>query len=194
MKNRLIAEITELLNTKNSVIIAIDGRCAAGKTTLASMLKKSLSCNVIPADDFFLRPEQRTAERLREPGGNIDYERLEQEVLISLRQGADFSYRPYSCKIQSLKEPVYIRKNKINIIEGSYSCHPKLKKYYDYQIFLTVDSVTQKERILRRNGTDGFSIFAEKWIPLEEKYFLECETEQNCNLVIDSLTLSDFMK
>lgn len=193
MKNKLIRKIAEILSGKEFVIIAIDGRCAAGKTTLANALKETLACNVISVDDFFLRPEQRTAERLLEAGGNIDYERLEQEVLIPLSRGKDFSYQPYNCRTQSLKEPVHIYKNKINLIEGSYSCHPKLKKYYDYKIFLTVDSTAQRERILRRNGVDGFRVFAEKWIPMEEKYFSECKTEQDCDLVIDSPALSKFM-
>lgn len=36
------------------------------------------------ADDFFLRPEQRTPERLAEPGGNLDRERMKSEVIDRL--------------------------------------------------------------------------------------------------------------
>ena len=70
----ILGEISKL--NKSSVIIAIDGRCAAGKTYLASRIKEAVECNVIHMDYFFLRPEQRTSERLREPGGNVDYERF----------------------------------------------------------------------------------------------------------------------
>ena len=49
-------------------------------------------------DDFFLRPEQRTAQRLAQSGGNVDWERFQAEVLIPLRQGISFSYRPYDCR------------------------------------------------------------------------------------------------
>lgn len=38
---------------KASMLIAIDGRCAAGKTTLAALLKKEINCNIIHMDDFF---------------------------------------------------------------------------------------------------------------------------------------------
>ena len=58
------------------LLIAVEGRCASGKTTLASALQKELGCCVFHMDDFFLRPEQRTRERLLTAGGNIDYERF----------------------------------------------------------------------------------------------------------------------
>ena len=64
------------------LVIAIDGRCAAGKTTLAARLKDERNCNVIHMDHFFLQQEQRTEKRLKEPGGNVDYERFVKEVIL----------------------------------------------------------------------------------------------------------------
>ena len=69
-------QIMPIFATRGRVCVAIDGRCASGKTTLATALAVSLGATVFHADDFFLRPEQRTAERLSEPGGNMDRERL----------------------------------------------------------------------------------------------------------------------
>ena len=43
---------------KNRLIVAIDGRCGSGKTTLAAELKRVYPCELIHTDDFFLRPEQ----------------------------------------------------------------------------------------------------------------------------------------
>ena len=77
------------------LLVAIDGRCASGKSTLAKDLQKQLDCNVIHMDDFYLQPHQRTTKRLREPGGNVDYERFETEVLQPMLTGEAFSYRPY---------------------------------------------------------------------------------------------------
>ena len=47
------------------LLVAIDGRCASGKSTLAKDLQKQLDCNVIHMDDFYLQPHQRTTKRLR---------------------------------------------------------------------------------------------------------------------------------
>ena len=61
-------QINMLLEEKNFVIVAIDGKCTSGKTTLASQLAEIYDCNVFHMDDFFLRPEQRTPERFAEVG------------------------------------------------------------------------------------------------------------------------------
>lgn len=51
---------------KLPVILAIDGRCGSGKTTLAGMIAHRYKAEVIHMDDFLLRQEQRTPERLAE--------------------------------------------------------------------------------------------------------------------------------
>ena len=98
----LLRRIRALAAAQPRVLVAIDGRCAAGKTTLAASLQAQLACNVFHMDDFFLRPEQRTPERLRQPGGNVDFERFLTEVLRPLRDGAPVTYRPYDCRTQQL--------------------------------------------------------------------------------------------
>ena len=62
-------------------MIAIDGKCASGKTTLAYYIQSIYECNLFHMDDFFLREEQKSEERVREIGGNIDYERFKVEVI-----------------------------------------------------------------------------------------------------------------
>ena len=39
-------QIEELLAAKDTVIVAIDGKCTSGKTTLASKLAEIYDCNV----------------------------------------------------------------------------------------------------------------------------------------------------
>ena len=79
--------IDALLQERERVIVAIEGSCAGGKTTLAEALGREYGCNVLPMDDFFLRPEQRTEQRFAQPGGNVDYERFFEEVLQPLLRG-----------------------------------------------------------------------------------------------------------
>lgn len=184
MENKLLEAIKAVASAKPRVIIAIDGRCAAGKTTLAGKLKEIFDCNIIHADDFFLRPEQRTEARLDTAGGNIDYERLESEVLAPLKMGEKTSYRPYDCKSQKLMEPVDVPVKRITVVEGAYSCHPRLRDYYDYRIFLDIDPAKQLRRIEKRNGAEQLKVFKERWIPLEEKYFNECHTRECCDMIL----------
>lgn len=178
----ILRKIEDLQQANEHLVIAIDGRCAAGKTTLAAHLQETLSCTVIHMDDFFLRPVQRTQERLNQPGGNVDYERFAEEVFIPLRLRETFSYRPYDCHTQKLTDPIRIMPHPITIVEGSYACHPTLWERYDLHIFLTVEPGEQLRRICMRNGEDCVKRFQEKWIPLEEQYFLIYQIAKRCEL------------
>ena len=180
-----VRQAAEALRAGKPVLrIAIDGRCGAGKTTLAACLQELWDCDVFHMDDFFLRPAQRTAERLREAGGNVDYERFLREVLDPLEEGRVFSYAAYDCKTRSMKPPVTVTPKPIRITEGSYSCHPALWDRYDLHVFLTVDPEEQLRRISLRNGAD-LRVFREKWIPMEEQYFSVCRIAERCELVLD---------
>ena len=157
-------QIDGLLAEKDMVIMAIDGKCTSGKTTLASKLAEIYDCNVFHMDDFFLRPEQRTPERFAEVGGNVDYERFQEEVLLPLKSGKDFSYRPFDCSTFALAAPVSVTPKKLNIVEGTYSHHPYFGNPYDLKILLTVDEETQRRRILERPAFLHKRFF-EEWIP-----------------------------
>ncbi len=159
-------------------LVALDGRCAAGKTTLATQLGRAFSCPVVHMDDFFLRPEQRTPDRLAMPGENIDHERFLVEVLMPLYEGRSATYAPFSCSAQSLGEPTTLPTSPIYLVEGSYSLHPKLRPFYDLCLFLSVDPDEQMRRILRRNGVEKATQFRERWIPLEEAYFDACRVQE----------------
>ena len=163
-------QINMLLEEKNFVIVAIDGKCTSGKTTLASQLGEIYDCNVFHMDDFFLRPEQRTLERFAEVGGNVDYERFHEEVLLPLKSGKAFSYRPFDCSTFTLAAPVTVAPKKLNVIEGTYSHHPYFGNPYDLKILLTVDEETQRQRILERPAFLHKRFF-EEWIPMENRYF-----------------------
>lgn len=176
----------ELKSERKHLIIAIDGRCGAGKTTLAAYLQEKYGCKVIHMDHFFLRPAQRTKERLSEPGGNIDYERFLEEVLKPLKKGVPFSYRPFNCREQRLSSEIKAEPGEVMLVEGSYACHPRFREYYDLKIFLTVEKEEQLKRIEKRNGKEQAAVFREKWIPMEEKYFSLCDVVKSCDLLFET--------
>lgn len=183
---QIYCELSQKINSSDlPVLIAVDGRCAAGKSTLAAWLKERFECtvNVIHMDDFFLQPYQRTRQRMEEPGGNIDYERFEKEVMYSLSRFENFSYQIYDCKIKKLSSRIYVEPAEISIVEGSYSCHPALWDFYTLQIFLDVEPEEQLRRICGRNGAEAVSVFRDKWIPLEEKYFTAYQIQERSDFV-----------
>lgn len=163
-------------------LMALDGRCAAGKTTLAAAIQKETGCQLFHMDDFFLRPEQRTPKRLAEPGGNVDWERFLSEVLVPVRQGKAAVYRPYDCQTGELCPPLTAKISPMVLVEGSYCCHPALWEQYDLRVFLTVEPREQQRRIRARNGEAGLNVFRERWIPLEERYFAAFDVQNRCEL------------
>lgn len=187
----LTARIDGLLAEQKQIIVAVDGNCTAGKTTLAAALAERYDCNVFHMDDFFLRPEQRTAKRLMEIGGNVDYERFKSEVLDPLKGGGSFCYRPYDCHELCLTKPVEVSPKRLSIIEGTYSLHPAFGDYADLKIFLRISPELQRERILRRPSFLHKRFFSE-WIPMEQRYFDGFSITERCDQIIDAsdLTLS----
>ena len=188
----MIQNIIEKINRgleKTPYIIAIDGQSASGKTMLAAELQRRCGGIVLHMDDFFLRPEQRTKERLSEIGGNVDYERFS-IVLEQARANESVFYQPYSCQTGSLMTPKLIEPASPVIIEGAYSLHPNFGNYADLKIGLQIDSALQKERILQRNGREKLVVFLEEWIPKENVYLEHFHIFKHCDMVISASSLS----
>lgn len=164
--------------------VAIEGGSASGKTSLAALLEGVYDCNVFHMDDFFLQPHQRTPERFAQPGGNVDFERFEQEVLIPLAHGEAFTYRKFDCSTMSLGKAVSVTPKKLNITEGAYSLHPRLKDAYRISVFLDSDPETQRARILARNGAKMLERFTNEWIPLENRYFESTGVRERCDIIL----------
>ena len=183
--SRLKTQIDALLSTGKQIVVAIDGNCTAGKTTLATILEKEYDCNVFHMDDFFLQNHQRTEQRLAEAGGNVDYERFFQEVLLPLQRGEAVSFHPFDCQTRQLKAAVTMPRKRLNIIEGTYSCHPHFGKVYDLTVFLTVSPETQRKRIMERPAFLHRSFF-DLWIPMEHTYFDTFSVAQGCDILCGS--------
>lgn len=179
----LNSEIERLLNRKRRVVVAIDGRAASGKSSLASALAVRYGGEVIHTDDFFLPFDMRAESRLSEPGGNIHYERFTDEVLNPLRSPASFEYGVFDCKSGEIAKKTVCRNIGLVIVEGAYSLHPKFGKYYDLSIFMSAEYTTRLERIKRRDGEEKAKVFEKRWIPMEERYFEMFGTEKSVDIL-----------
>lgn len=178
-------ELERLREEGGRALVAIDGRCASGKSSLAACLGRRLGLPAVHMDDFFLRPDQRTRERLARPGENVDHERFLEEVLTPLSAGRPAVYRPYSCRTGELGEERIVEPAPVVLVEGSYSCHPALWDCYTRRVFLTVEPEEQLRRIEGRDGAARLKDFREQWIPLEERYFSAFQIEDRCDYQLE---------
>lgn len=155
-------------------VVAIEGRAAAGKSTLAQVLRDVAGAAVVHADDFFLPPEMRTEDRIgakAAPGGNVHYERMIAEVLPRLREDEAFGYRVFDCATMRYGGTRVVPRSEIRVVEGSYVSHPALGDYADVRVFVDVAQDEQLRRIEKRNGPRAAINFRNRWIPMEERFF-----------------------
>ena len=185
IKQKLTPLLSNKGKEKEKIIVAIDGMTGSGKSSLAQELSKEYNdAPIFHADDFFLLPELRTEQRLNEPGGNIHYERMKEEVIDPLIKGKledIITYKPFNCRIQNFDKEKNLKISKINIVEGSYCLNPYFGKYYDLSIFLKINQKDQIERLMKR-APKMIDNFINKWIPLEKKYHDAFNLYENCDI------------
>ncbi|MCM1259929.1 MAG: hypothetical protein NC182_03205 [Prevotella sp.] len=163
-------------------IIALEGRCAAGKTTLCHALGDAYT--ILHMDDFFLPTTRKTKERLSEIGGNIDYE-LVLESLLEIRKAYQHHQKKvilrvfncatqtYSCREIELKECV--------IVEGVYAFHPYFRAQINRFAYVEVDQTTQLARVQQRKRALDY---LQLWMPLEEIYYNHIDVYAISDIII----------
>jgi len=179
---RLVRMIEEL--PEGMRIVAIDGRCASGKTSLARRLAEDYGAGVIHMDDFFLPPGLRTGERLAEPGGNVHYERVREEILDRIGCQEAFFYNRFDCSRMALGDRRFVPAGRLRVVEGAYSCHPALGEYMDIRVFCNVAAPEQLRRIEKRDGREKLEAFVSRWIPMEEAYFKHFQIAEKADILL----------
>lgn len=182
----LLERMSEIPEHGGANVIAIDGRSASGKTTLALQLGEICGAGLVHMDDFFLPAQLRSEARLAQPGGNVHYERFAREVLPNIARRAAFSYQTFDCGRMQLGECRPVAESRWRIVEGAYSCHPKLGAYMDLRVFCDISPEQQLQRIRRRNGEALAAVFTSRWIPMEERYLKAYQIMEDADLLIKS--------
>ena len=93
----VLAQVKRLADEGKPVAIAIDGRCGSGKTWLSGLIGDRFPCNILHMDDFYLPFGRRAQGWEAVPGGNMDFRRLQSELLVPIRAGEAAVYRAYLC-------------------------------------------------------------------------------------------------
>ena len=168
------------------LVLALDGRCGSGKTTLADGLARQFPASIVlHTDDFYLPPTQRVRGWEKTPCANMDLIRLRDEALRPAYEGQPVLYRAYSCRAGAYQPVQELAPQPLVILEGSYSHHPLLAGYETLQVFVTCSREEQTRRLQAREG-ERYANFAARWIPLEEGYFAQYHIEETTDLAVDT--------
>ncbi len=174
------------LQPTKPLVLALDGRCGSGKTTLAAALAGQFPAStVLHTDDFYLPPAQRSPDWAHTPCANMDLTRLRDEALRPAYEGQPVPYRAYSCREGRCLPVQQLSAQPLVILEGSYSHHPLLAGYETLRVFVTCSKPEQIRRLQAREG-ERYANFAARWIPLEEAYFAQYNVEVKADFAIDT--------
>ena len=168
------------------LVLALDGRCGSGKTTLANTLARQFPASItLHTDDFYLPPAQRIRGWEKTPCANMDLARLRDEALRPAYAGQTVDYRAYSCREGAYLPPAQLPAQPLVILEGSYSHHPLLRPYETLRVFVTCTKAEQTRRLQAREGA-RYADFAARWVPLEEGYFAQYGIAESADFVVDT--------
>ena len=133
------------------LVLALDGRCGSGKTTLANTLARQFPASItLHTDDFYLPPAQRIRGWEKTPCANMDLARLRDEALRPAYEGQPVQYRAYSCREGAYLPARELAAQPLVILEGSYSHHPLLTGCETLRVFLTCAKEEQTRRLQAR--------------------------------------------
>ena len=177
------APLFRLIEDRKPAVLALDGFCASGKTTLAAALSERYGARVIHTDDFYLPRDMRSDERYAEPGGTIHYERLKAEVIDRLTEPS-LTCGVFSPEIMGIARTVTLPRAALTVIEGAYACHPVFGAYADLCCFMETGPEEQRRRILARNGPERLKLFESRWIPYELKYEAAFHIREKADVLI----------
>ncbi len=178
---KVMGSIAELLKAKSPkpVIIALDGRSGAGKTTIANLIAEKLNGIVIGFDDFYPGGTNEYWDSLN-PGERmnqvIDWKRFTETVLRPLLDNQHVSWHPFD--VVACAGPASFTEERdpaqLIILEGQYSNRPEIRHLIDYKVLVrAADNFTRRQRLIAREGPEFMADWHPRWDPVEEFYYNE---------------------
>jgi uridine kinase len=158
----LFTEITNQLEKKSNLVIAIDGPAGAGKTTLAGEIAQAFSgVEIIHMDDLY-------RGWLLTLGPTLTREL--QSIFIQLEEDGVVEYQKYDWVKHSLGEFISFGKPRVLVLEGVGAGQPSIAKDVDIQVWVEVPTEFGLERVLARDG-QHIADEMEQFLEDQEAYF-----------------------
>lgn len=181
----VLYQVEKCLARSDYAVIAIDGPCGSGKSSLAALLSALFPSRLLHMDDYYLPLERRAPGWEHTPCGNMDLERFRRQALLPAADHMPIDCQPYSCQRGRLLPSEALPAAPLTIVEGSYSHHPLLAPHYDLKIYLHCDPQEQLSRLGRREST-RLDAYLRRWIPLEQAYYRAFDIPARCDLALDN--------
>ncbi len=183
--SKSIALIGQARNCRLPVLVGVDGRSGAGKSTFCAALAAASCARLIEGDAFYaggIELRGDTAEQRAQ--ACIDRPKL-RGVLESLKSGRAATFRAFDWEAfdgRLSDETLTIQPAEIVIVEGVYACHPDFADLLDIRLLLVVAEPVRERRLLQREGKIG--PWERQWHEAEDWYFANLASADTFDLVI----------
>jgi uridine kinase len=178
--------------THRSIVVAVDGRGGAGKSTLAAAVADRVDAAIVHVDDFYRDlPDAERLELTPEEGVDrySDWERLRAEALLPLIEGMHARYGCFDWVTgHGLTKPITIDSREVVLVEGVYSARPELDDLLNLKVLVEADDVTcvrrwqQRARTVSRDDPHGWDA---RWHAAERHYFRVIRPRESFDLIVD---------
>jgi uridine kinase len=179
-------------NLPKPILVALDGRSAAGKSTLAASVAPLVDAVVIDGDDFYsggaagMWDAMSAAEKVSHC---IDWRR-QRAVLETLARGGAAAWHPYDWAADdgTLEQtPVICEPASVVILDGAYSARPELADLFDLRVLLDAPAGLRRERLIEREGEGYREEWNARWDEAEQWYFGNVMPPEAFDLVIPAI-------
>ncbi len=179
-------------NRPNAILVALDGRSASGKTTLAAAVAPLVDAVVLDGDDFYSggSAERWDAMSAAEKVSHCIDWRRQRAVLETLASGEAASWHPYDWEADdgTLKQtPVICEPASVIILDGAYSARPELCDLFDLRVLLDAPADLRRERLIEREGEGYREEWNARWDEAEQWYFGRVMPPESFDLVIPAI-------
>jgi uridine kinase len=171
------------------LLVALDGRSAVGKSTLAQQVAGRTAALLIDGDDFY-RGGDDAYWHARSPAEKVDLAidwRRQRALLTKLRRGEAARWRPYDWEVDDgrLGAEVKVVPAAVVILDGAYSARPELAGLFALRALLDVPREVRRERLLRREGERYRAEWEARWGEAEDLYFERLMPPESFDVVLD---------
>jgi len=198
MIQTIIDPVERLLDERGSpILVALDGRIGAGKSTLAAAVGAALQAAIVPGDDFFAAEitaegwnGRSPAERVRDA---IDWRRLRRTALEPLLAGKPAVWRPFDFGAGERADGTYpmspstVRRDPapVIVLDGAYSTRAELADLVDLSILVEIPESLRLARLTARDSPAFLAAWHARWDVAEDYYFTHLRPPDSFDLVID---------
>ncbi|WP_279358937.1 uridylate kinase [Methylobacterium indicum] len=200
-----VAERIERQRLGHPVRVAVDGRTASGKTTLANELAALLTergRSVIRTSiDGFHRPRAERYARGRHSAEGYYHDARDLPAIVALLlaplgPGGNRRYRTASFDLDAdepiAQEPAAADERAILIVDGTFLQRPELRDHWDVALFVRTSAETAQWRGLARDAgklggeAAARDLYAQRYRPAYALYEQIAGPEATCDAIIDN--------